>query len=115
MHFLAVTLDAEGKSGIINVKVSDVTHLESDSPTMVAVHTSDRKYFVMGSIKYFTGVLEASGYEFFLSDKGTLVNLNYVIRVDTGLMILHLSNGKKTYYSRNKKDQLLSTLSLRGI
>jgi DNA-binding LytR/AlgR family response regulator len=80
MHTLTVTRDADGESGIYNIACDIVNYMEGESDKKrVIVHTPYEFYYMMGTLKYWSVVLNASGYKFMDVDRNVLVNVENII------------------------------------
>ncbi|WP_138756548.1 LytTR family transcriptional regulator DNA-binding domain-containing protein [Paenibacillus sinopodophylli] len=76
---LTVTRDADGKSGLFNIACKKIFYIESDSEKKrVIVHTHNEEYYMMGTLKYWSVVLNASGYKFLSADRNILVNIGSI-------------------------------------
>jgi hypothetical protein len=84
---LSVTRDNDGDSGLINLLVNDVLFLEFDIiKKKVWAHTLNNRFFMPGTLSYWTKALTNSGYDFMMVDRNILVQfpkikrLNHVLR-----------------------------------
>ncbi|MGE7052951.1 LytTR family transcriptional regulator DNA-binding domain-containing protein, partial [Paenibacillus glucanolyticus] len=90
MQYLTVTRDIEGESGIVNLKVSDILFLEwSTRAERVVVHTRVGEYYMTGILKYWTSVLNNSGFTFRVVDRNSAVNVNQIEMLDSNLKIAY--------------------------
>ncbi|MGO4699586.1 LytTR family transcriptional regulator DNA-binding domain-containing protein [Paenibacillus sp. 2TAB26] len=80
MHKLTVTRDAYGESGIYNISCDIVNYMESESnKKRILVHTPYENYYMMGTLKYWSVVLNTSGYKFLDLDRNILVNVDNIV------------------------------------
>lgn len=84
MHKLTVTRDPYGESGIYNIFCDIVNYIESESnKKRILVHTLNETYYMMGILKYWSVVLNTSGYKFLDSDSNILVNINNIVLMNS--------------------------------
>jgi len=80
---LAVTRDTEGKTGLINLPVSEVLFLEFDMTVKwVIVHTLQDQFFVAGNLTYWVESLKAKGFDFEKVDRNVVVHMPKIKRID---------------------------------
>jgi len=81
---LSVTEDPKGKSGLINVDISDVCYIQFDGfKRILEVHTIDKKYYMPGSLTFWIESLGNSKDVFFRSvDRNSLLNMERIARLD---------------------------------
>ncbi|MBM7563808.1 LytTR family DNA-binding domain-containing protein [Paenibacillus sacheonensis] len=108
---LAVTRDIEGASGFVNIRVADVFYLQSEQPYVV-IHTKDALFYAPGTIKYFAQALESNGYNFFIADRGCLINANNIRQLDKTYNIAFFDTelndkSKRCYFSGRCKSALI--------
>lgn len=118
---IAVTKDLEGRSGLLNIDFRDINFIETEpnSSSHVVVHAAGTKYYAFGAIKYYEAVLNATeGFNFFRVDKGIIINVDNIKRLDEKYQIAYFdreTSKSKCYYSNRKKDLLLGFIAQRGI
>ncbi|AOZ91281.1 LytTR family transcriptional regulator DNA-binding domain-containing protein [Paenibacillus crassostreae] len=82
-QYLSVTKDIEGESGIVSLDGKDIIFLEwSGRLARLLVHTLDHTYYTMGTMKYWTTVLNNSDYRFEIVDRNNAVNVDRIKRLD---------------------------------
>ena len=80
---LAVTRDAEGKTGLINLSVSEILYLEFDmTEKWVFVHTLEDRFYISGNLSYWAEALKAVGFGFEKVDRNVVVHLQKIKRLD---------------------------------
>ncbi|PQP86292.1 hypothetical protein CPT76_31990 [Paenibacillus sp. AR247] len=83
MQYLTVSRDIEGESGIVNLRVHDILFMEFSIPAdRVVVHTMEEQFYMNGTLKYWSGMLSASGYTFRNVDRN-LVNVDRIMLIDS--------------------------------
>ncbi|MNW38905.1 hypothetical protein D3C74_159850 [compost metagenome] len=84
MSCLTVTTDPDGSTGISSLKIDDVIFLESNPKIKdgLIVHTRDKEYFMVGSLRYWTTVLNNSGYNFSVVDRSNSINVEQIVWLD---------------------------------
>ncbi|MNB67245.1 hypothetical protein D3C81_1343350 [compost metagenome] len=86
MTEISVTKTVNGDGGLYNVDVDEILFLKFEkSITMILFHTRDAIYYTMGSVKHWTVVLNASGYNFMSVDRGTALNLDKIVYLDRSI------------------------------
>ncbi|MNP28724.1 hypothetical protein D3C76_1217080 [compost metagenome] len=82
-QYLSVSRDIEGESGIVSLQGEDIIFLEwSGKLARILVHTIDQTYYTMGTMKYWSTVLNSSGYRFDIVDRNNAVNVDKIKRLD---------------------------------
>lgn len=80
---LSVCRDAEGNEGMVNISVSDVLYMSHERKSgRIAVYTTQDKYYMTGTVKYWENVLNSSDYKFYLVDRGTLINVPNITAIN---------------------------------
>ncbi|RRJ54800.1 hypothetical protein EHV15_35005 [Paenibacillus oralis] len=76
---LAVTKDADGKSGLFSLSVDDILFFRIVSGRLIA-HTSTDKYYLVGGekINRFLSALNSSGCHFYRSDRGDIPDITKI-------------------------------------
>ncbi|WP_373876431.1 LytTR family DNA-binding domain-containing protein [Paenibacillus spongiae] len=88
---LSVTLDIDGKLGFGLVNIHDIIFFEYDNLiNRIIIHTMNKKYYTMSTLKYFIESLNNSGYFFKLVDRNNAVNIDKIVCLD--------SRTKKAYF-----------------
>jgi|HigsolmetaGSP12D_1036236.scaffolds.fasta_scaffold00095_18 DNA-binding LytR/AlgR family response regulator len=73
---LSVSRDIDGKTGIVNLSVTDVLFLEYDLTTKkVWVHTLRDRYYIPGTLSFWAEALRAGGYDFRKVDRNIVVQV----------------------------------------
>lgn len=84
MISISVTRDVDGDSGIVNLKVADILFLEWNTKyERVIVHTKEEVFFTPGTLKYWAGTLNNSGFKFRIVDRNNAVNVDRIVRLDS--------------------------------
>lgn len=106
MALITVTRDPEGKSGIFNIDPGLILMLNfAMSSDKVTVHTAEDVYFMSGTLKYWSNVLNCSGYRFEIADRSNVMNLDKVKVLDKTLKIAYFD---QTITSKSKRCMIAS-------
>ncbi|KGE19198.1 LytTR family transcriptional regulator DNA-binding domain-containing protein [Paenibacillus wynnii] len=98
MKCLSVTKDQNGLSGIVQLNIDDIAFLEFDSRSgKIFIHTIDNNiFYTVGSLKYWTEVLNNTGYRFFVADRNNSVHIDNIVEMNEFLKI--------AYFERNRTE-----------
>ncbi|MDQ0193975.1 LytTR family transcriptional regulator DNA-binding domain-containing protein [Paenibacillus wynnii] len=98
MKCLSVTKDQNGLSGIVQLNIDDIAFLEFDSRSgKIFIHTIDNNiFYTVGSLKYWTEVLNNTGYRFFVADRNNSVHIDNIVEMNGFL--------KVAYFERNRTE-----------
>ncbi len=109
MSIISATKDLEGQSGLVPVRGEDIIFLGTDSSSsIILLHTLDSVFYTTGTLKYWTRVLNASGYTFYLADRNNSINIHNIVEINSLL--------KVAYFERERtKDSKYCTMSKSGI
>ncbi|UQZ33209.1 hypothetical protein C2I18_06345 [Paenibacillus sp. PK3_47] len=109
MCIISATRDLEGRSGLVSVKAEDIIFLGTESSaSIILLHTVDSVYYTTGTLKYWTRVLNASGYTFYLADRNNSINIRNIVEINTFLKI--------AYFERERtKNSKYCTMSKSGL
>lgn len=92
-QYLSVTRDIDGESGIVSLRGQDILFLEwSGKDDRVIVHTMDEKFYVTGTLKYWSNALNNSGFTFRDVDRNNLVNVDRIVRIDSVFKIAYFES-----------------------
>jgi len=81
---LSVTLDIDGKQGLQLVEINEITYFEYDGLiNRIIVHTLDKQYYTMGTLKFFVELLNGSGFNFRLVDRNNAANIDNIVCMDS--------------------------------
>ncbi|MGN7763841.1 LytTR family transcriptional regulator DNA-binding domain-containing protein [Paenibacillus sp. 22594] len=117
MDTISVTRDIEGKTGLITVRIDEIIYLGTDSRTAILLlHTLDSVYFTAGTLKYWTQVLNASGYCFLLADRNNSINIRRIVEINKLLKVAYFEpeseRNKASKYSTMSKSGLKEVLQV---
>ncbi|MBW4085808.1 LytTR family transcriptional regulator DNA-binding domain-containing protein [Paenibacillus sp. S150] len=109
MCIISATKDVEGRSGLVSVSGDDIIFLGTDSSSsIILLHTLSSVFYTTGTLKYWTRVLNASGYTFYLADRNNSINIRNIAEINNLLKI--------AYFERERtKDSKYCTMSKSGI
>ncbi|OKP97760.1 LytTR family transcriptional regulator DNA-binding domain-containing protein [Paenibacillus sp. P46E] len=109
MCIISATKDVEGRSGLVPVRGDDIIFLGTDSSSStILLHTLDSVFYTTGTLKYWTRVLNASGYTFYLADRNNSINIQNIVEINNLL--------KVAYFERERtNDSKYCTMSKSGI
>ncbi|WII39509.1 hypothetical protein [Paenibacillus thiaminolyticus] len=83
MTRLTVSLDPNADTGLLTTSAERVWFLLYDSISdRIIVHTAKREYFMIGTLKYWVGALNASGHIYEIVDRNVVVNVKNVTYID---------------------------------
>lgn len=84
MGCITVTSDPDGSKGILSLSVNEVIFLESNPKVKdgLIVHTVDKEYYMVGSLRYWTSTLNNSGYKFSVVDRSNSINVERIVSLD---------------------------------
>ena len=99
-------IDLRNKEGIIRIPVDSLLYLEVISHDIV-FHAINDTYTIRGALKDYTTIL--SDHYFLLCNKGYLVNLSHVRKIDK--VFAYLSDGSKLLISKGKRKEFLEGLN----
>ncbi|MCL6601667.1 MAG: LytTR family transcriptional regulator DNA-binding domain-containing protein [Paenibacillus sp.] len=96
MKSLSVTKDLDGLSGIVQLNIDDIAFLEFDSRSgKIFIHTiEDRIFYTVGSLKYWTMVLNNSGYRFFVADRNNAVHIDKIVEMNGLLKVAYFQTNR---------------------
>ncbi len=81
VYLLSVTTNVDG--GITTIPIASILYIKYiHRIKLIEVHTNSKIYYITGTIKYWLTVLNNSGYNFYLVDRGTLINTANVKEID---------------------------------
>lgn len=84
MDILSVTKDIEGASGLYQLSVLKIAYMEYDKTiNRVVVHTPEKIYYTMGTLKFFQKALAENGHRFMWVDRTFVVNIDCIKVMDT--------------------------------
>ncbi|WP_438494980.1 LytTR family transcriptional regulator DNA-binding domain-containing protein [Paenibacillus sp. IHBB 3054] len=111
MGFISATKDIEGYSGLTAVKGEDILFLAIESRAgVIILHTLNSIYYTTGTLKYWTKVLNASGYCFMLADRNNSINISNIVEINKLLKVAYFEPaGVRTRTSK------FSTMSKSGL
>lgn len=90
---LTVSRHVDGKSGLIALPVRDILYFEFDKgKEMIAFHTLTERFFIPGTLKYWTESLRASGYHFAMVDRNNAVNLCKIRHFDRSYKLAYFED-----------------------
>ncbi|AIQ29404.1 hypothetical protein P40081_15555 [Paenibacillus sp. FSL P4-0081] len=105
MTYFTVTKDPEGDTGLHTITVDDILMFEySRRYNKILMTTAEGVFYTGGTLAYWTNAFINTGKNFIQSDRGTSINLDKVISVDTILRVVYFD-----YYHNGK--QLRCTMS----
>lgn len=120
MTYLSVTKDSDGHSGLIQLKIDDITFLGSDCKSgKVLIHTVENEtLYTVGSLKYWTHVLNHSGYRFFIADRNNSVHIDKIVEMNDLLKVasfdrIKTSDSKQCTMSKSGYNGVLDLLGAR--
>ncbi len=93
MNCLSVTATPDGSGGIITVDFQHILFLKcnpSESQSIL-VHTREGVYYIMGPLRYWVSALNSTGCHFSIVDRGTVVNIDNVARLDRAFKVAHFN------------------------
>lgn len=99
-------IDLRNKEGIVRIPVDSLLYLEVISHDIV-FHTIHDTYTIRGALKDYASIL--SEHYFLLCNKGYLVNLSHVRKIDK--VFAYLSDGSKLLISKGKRKEFLEGLN----
>lgn len=112
MYTISATRDIEGRSGLVSVKGDDIIFLGTESSAgIILLHTLDSVYYTAGTLKYWTRVLNASGYTFYLADRNNSINIRNIVEINTFLKIAYF----ETERTKNSKYCTMSSSGLKKV
>ena len=86
----SVTKDFHGSTGLIEINIEEALYLGVDSKTStIIVNTRRDVYFTTGTLRYWTHVLNSSGYHFIVADRTSSVNVSKIVMIDKNLKIAY--------------------------
>ncbi|MFD0712717.1 LytTR family DNA-binding domain-containing protein [Paenibacillus sp. GCM10027626] len=119
-NHLSVTLDIDGNQGLELVEIRDITYFEYDSIiNRIIVHTLDKHYYTMGTLKYFVESLNSSGFNFKLVDRNNAANIDNVVYMDNSTKMAYFEwpvtkHSKGCTFSRKHFAEVEGQLSGKG-
>ncbi len=91
---LSVTTRVDG--GITTIPIRSVIYMKYEHRVkLIEVHTKTEMYYITGAIKYWIAILNNSGYNFSLVDRGTLINVNNIKEVSIPFKEAYFEEGAK--------------------
>lgn len=77
-----VSRDEDGKSGLVELDVSEIVKFTTDK-TRIVIHTkNDMFYFPFDSLEKIQNVLHTLNLPFVRADRGNLINMDKVVEID---------------------------------
>ncbi|MDK8182144.1 LytTR family DNA-binding domain-containing protein [Paenibacillus sp. UMB4589-SE434] len=110
MKQLTVTCDLEGDMGISNIPLEDIVYLEFSKVSTkdkVIAHTEESKFYMPGTLKYWTHVFNASGLRYRTVDRSFAINVDKVISIDNVFLTAYFEV-KRCTMSRRMYEDLVS-------
>lgn len=84
MGFLTVTTDPDGSKGLESLRIDEIIFLESNPKIKegLIVHTREKEYYTIGSLRYWTSILNNTGYNFSIVDRSNSINVERIVWLD---------------------------------
>ncbi|MFP4978782.1 LytTR family transcriptional regulator DNA-binding domain-containing protein [Paenibacillus sp. CN-4] len=116
MGFLSVTPDMEGDAGMVQLPLDKVLFLGVNGRSgIILVHTLTDVFYTTGTLKYWTHVLNQSGYDFVLADRNNSINLRNIYDINPILKLAYFDKDDRSKFCtmsssglKEVKDGLLS-------
>lgn len=84
VKYMVVSEDKEAELGLLHIPIYIVDYLEYVRKiNRVIVHTQVERFYIPGTIKYWTNGLNGIGYVFRIVDRRNSVNVNNITKIDT--------------------------------
>ncbi|ASA20979.1 LytTR family transcriptional regulator DNA-binding domain-containing protein [Paenibacillus donghaensis] len=113
---ISVAKDMEGFTGLTHIDVNRVAFLECDSRLgKVMFNTVDNEvYYSEGTLKYWTQALNGSGYNFYIADRSTSVNIENITEMNEFLKVAYfeINKSKTSNYCTMSKSGYKEVTSL---
>lgn len=68
--------------------------VHSSSANRIVVHTRELEYYLMGTLSYWTFVINNTGFRFTEGDRSASVNIENVVRISEGFKMAYFDDGK---------------------
>jgi len=94
MNCLSVTKDENGYSGLVQLNIADIAFLESRTGKILIHTIHNDTFYTVGSLKYWTQVLNSTGFSFFIADRNNSVHMDNIVEMNGFL--------KVAYFERNR-------------
>jgi len=79
----SVTENFHGSGGLVEVDIREVLSLGVDSKTStIVIQTRNATYYTSGTLRYWTHVLNSSGYHFLIADRNNSINISKIVMID---------------------------------
>ncbi|OMC71074.1 hypothetical protein BK126_02885 [Paenibacillus sp. FSL H7-0326] len=99
MSYVSVSRDPEGNTGIYNLLIKDVKYLKYDKKiNRVILHTESEKFYVVGTIEFWTNAFNGSGFTFRIVDRSNSINVDHIQKIDTVFKVVYLDRSKKDLF-----------------
>jgi len=120
MNSLSVTKDPDGLQGLVLLSIDDIAFLEFDSRLCkIVIHTIHNDvFYTVGSLKYWTQVLNSTGYRFFVADRNNSVHIDNIVEMNGLLKLAYFeenrtSASKQCTMSKSGYNEVSELLGLR--
>lgn len=90
-HLLALTVtEDENGAGIQLLEIDNILFMQADLRTSLIVHTKDKRFYTVGSLRYWENAFShQSDLNFLRLDRGILANLDRIEAVDPALKLAY--------------------------
>lgn len=119
VSLLTVTSDPLGDKGIMSLDVDEVVYITTNPKIKdgLIVHTADNEFYMVGTLKYWTSVLNSSGYRFSIVDRSNASNIDKIVWLDGFYKVAYFSQevtaeSKKCTIAYHRYDKVASELTL---
>ncbi|MFD1775915.1 LytTR family transcriptional regulator DNA-binding domain-containing protein [Paenibacillus rhizophilus] len=85
---LTVTEDEQG-AGMQQLPVDEILFLQSNANDFIDVHTKNKQYYVVGSLKFWESAFEQTDLNFLRLDRGVLTNMDKIRCLNTSLKVAY--------------------------
>lgn len=113
MCYISATRDPEGNSGITSVRVEDILYLGVDSRSaIIIIETIQQTYYTTGTLRYWTHVLNKTGYNFLLADRNNSIQVPKIVEVNELTKIAYFDINDKSKYCTMSRSGLKEVLGI---
>ncbi|WP_219838058.1 LytTR family transcriptional regulator DNA-binding domain-containing protein [Paenibacillus sp. R14(2021)] len=82
-NYLSLSKDKDGKLGLMQVEINQILFALYDGiDNRIIVHTIEGTFYTMGTLKFFTESLNATGYHFRICDRNSTVNVDRIVYLE---------------------------------
>jgi DNA-binding LytR/AlgR family response regulator len=90
LSIISVNKDPKGITGLFSLEIPKINYMEFERDIYrILVHTIEGVYYTVGTLKYWLSTLEASGYNFVLADRNTLIHVSNIFQVDKSFHVAY--------------------------